>query len=577
VRRALTLAQMKRALAALAATTLVALGSASAASAAQRYASPTGTANDFCTALLPCDIVTAINGITANMPSAGDEVILESGTYYQPGTTSTPLSTELDPAVTLDIHGVAGDPMPVINAAVSGNEVLLLNQGSSLSASDLAIEQTGDAAGIFAGAGTFSQLFIRAGGASPEACIADQDLTDSVCDGDGTSTYGIQDNYSCNSEPETYTFNNVDAYGSGAADGIWFDDQGTCATTVDLTNVIARGGPTGYDLEAWGLASGSVSMTASHSDYVTVHTDDTATITTPGTAGNIEGAPTLVDPATGNFDETAASPTIDAGLTSSANGSIDVNGAPRTEGGLTDIGATEYSAAPTVSAAAPSAITSLAASLNGTVDPGNAPTTYSFSYGPTAALGESTPAATLTPSVSAEPVSASIAGLSPGAPYYYELTATNADGSATTSVASFTALPAPALSGLKFAPSRFRAAKGGASIAKAKKHPTGSLVSYDDSQAATTTFTVKRKLSGVLHDQKCVAPGHHQSHKHPKPCTRLVTLGTFTHDDSAGANSFRFSGAVGGRALHAGHYVLSGVPETTTSGGALTADFTVIA
>jgi hypothetical protein len=57
--------------------------------------------------------------------------------------------------------------------------------------------------------------------------------------------------------------------------------------------------------------------------------------------------------------------------------------------------------------------------------------------------------------------------------------------------------------------------------------------------------------------------------------TRLVTLGTFTHADSAGANSSHFSGAVGGRALHAGRYVLSAVPETTTSGSAQTATFKI--
>jgi hypothetical protein len=53
-------------------------------------------------------------------------------------------------------------------------------------------------------------------------------------------------------------------------------------------------------------------------------------------------------------------------------------------------------------------------------------------------------------------------------------------------------------------------------------------------------------------------------------------LAVLAHADTAGANSFHFSGVVGGRVLHSGRYVLSALPETITSGSAQTTDFTII-
>jgi len=86
---------MKRWLFAAGTTLLFALVLAASASAAQRYAAPNGTANLSCSQLLPCDIETAINGITMNMPVENDEVIVEPGSYYEIGTASTPLAASL--------------------------------------------------------------------------------------------------------------------------------------------------------------------------------------------------------------------------------------------------------------------------------------------------------------------------------------------------------------------------------------------------------------------------------------------------------------------------------------------------
>lgn len=44
-------------------------------------------------------------------------------------------------------------------------------------------------------------------------------------------------------------------------------------------------------------------------------------------------------------------------------------------------------------------------------------------------------------------------------------------------------------------------------------------------------------------------------------CTRLVLVGAFAHRDRVGANHFRFSGRVNGRALEPGRYVFEVTAE----------------
>ena len=72
---------------------------ATAAAAATRYADPAGTAADPCSQAQPCDIVTAINNA-----SAGDTVIVNSGTY---GSAGSPLTTKLGTGTNLTIQGQA--------------------------------------------------------------------------------------------------------------------------------------------------------------------------------------------------------------------------------------------------------------------------------------------------------------------------------------------------------------------------------------------------------------------------------------------------------------------------------------
>jgi hypothetical protein len=101
-------------------------------------------------------------------------------------------------------------------------------------------------------------------------------------------------------------------------------------------------------------------------------------------------------------------------------------------------------------------------------------------------------------------------------------------------------IPTPVLSRLRLMPAAFRAARRGATVARAA---TGATISYSVSEASTTTFTVDRASRG-----RKFIPLH----------------GNFTHHDVAGANHFHFTGRIGGRALSPGRYRLNATPRSAT-------------
>jgi hypothetical protein len=99
-------------------------------------------------------------------------------------------------------------------------------------------------------------------------------------------------------------------------------------------------------------------------------------------------------------------------------------------------------------------------------------------------------------------------------------------------------------------------ATSGASVAQATR---GTVVSYTNSQRATTTFTVHRPRRGYRKGRRCVTRRPRGVRK-PKRCTLYKRVkGSFTHEDVAGANSLRFTGRLGGKTLKPGRYRLSAV------------------
>jgi hypothetical protein len=112
---------------------------------------------------------------------------------------------------------------------------------------------------------------------------------------------------------------------------------------------------------------------------------------------------------------------------------------------------------------------------------------------------------------------------------------------------------APSLGSFLLSPSSFIAANAGPGVVAAKRRAVGTTVVYKLSEAATATFSVTQKVTGVKKGKTCVAgkPGHGK-----KKCTRTVVLGSFTQSGNSGLNSFKFMGRLKNKALKKGSYAL---------------------
>jgi hypothetical protein len=135
----------------------------------------------------------------------------------------------------------------------------------------------------------------------------------------------------------------------------------------------------------------------------------------------------------------------------------------------------------------------------------------------------------------------------------------------------------PAASGESISPSSFEAAPSGPSAASARRRKYGARVTYTLNVATEVRFTVQQRqpgrYTGKGRKRRCVV----QTRKNAKAkkCTRLVTLrGSFARSGLAGANSFRFTGRLGGKTLKPGTYALVATPMANGKAGhAATATF----
>jgi hypothetical protein len=162
-----------------------------------------------------------------------------------------------------------------------------------------------------------------------------------------------------------------------------------------------------------------------------------------------------------------------------------------------------------------------------------------------------------------------VGGLQPSTAYSFTVTAANAAGSGRPSASTqqvTTLAPAagqtpPALSALKISLISFFAAPSGGPTAQG--HGTGTELTYSDSEAATVTIDVIRVRSGFMHAGACLTRGAPARRR----CTSYELLGTFTKQDSPGADSLHFSGRLNGRALPGGVYQLRLTPTASGLAG----------
>jgi hypothetical protein len=324
---------MKRLLASLVGILFAAGATPALATTPPRYASPSGTSSDSCaTPATACDIRTAIDGSGGNNPVTGQEIIVEPGTYT--------LTSELVMTVgNLDVHGVAGEPRPVIK----GTSMQLLDQnGSGDTLSYLEFDELGaggnDVIGSYSG--VLDGLLVT-GDTSGNLCQCyNGTLRNSVLIVSGTGA-GAAWGLNSNGGSSTETLRNDTLIATGASDYAMFMDQygsPVATTTIDAKNVIALNTAGGHDVYSYGSKS---IIDMADSDYSSPETGGGGVLTNGG--ANITAAPVFVNQAADDYRELASSPTVDAGTNDTANdGTLDFAGSPRLSGSHTDIGAFEY-------------------------------------------------------------------------------------------------------------------------------------------------------------------------------------------------------------------------------------------
>ena len=347
--------------------------------------------------------------------------------------------------------------------------------------------------------------------------------------------------------------------------------QGICdlsigTITIDATNLTVTGGGSGVAFRSIGGqgCGGHVAVSSS-----LVHEVGKTVDCAPGTGtasvavsysdadlagpGKVTGActgavdagnnffadPLLATPATLQPVPRFDSPLVDAGdpAAPGVGQPTDIAGLPRAVNGRRDVGAFEYGRRPPSLAVASSSGTARTtepiAFTATTSDPdlGDAVTVgWSFDDGATAAGNESSHAFLTAGTHTATATATDSAGV----------TTVRAVRVMVTGPSSTPALPdttKPSLSPLRLSSRKFRAARSGPAVSRAK---VGTKVSFALSEASSVRFTVQRQA------------------KRRNGARRWIAIkGSFRFAGKAGANSLRFRGRIGGRKLKPGSYRLT--------------------
>ncbi len=311
----------------VAALTVGMLWLAAPAQAAQRYASPNGTATSGCVELNPCSLQIAAQA------APGDEVIVEPGTY------ST--AAEIAVRANTSMHGRAGAPRPrLVTSALTGIEI---QAGATLS--DFEIQHTANSSqGALRVQGTADRVFVES---ASYACAFTRDgavIRNSVCFTTGDQAYGVVYAAGAGAQlpVETGTLRNVTVFAQFGY-GILVDAGNFAQLVIRATNTSVFGVLDDIVTREGGT-QGNVSATVilDYSIFQFVNTFGGGLVTPPGSPTNLNlTAHRFVSVTARDFHQSPGAPTIDAGITSPANGPADLDGRARAQGGSTDIGAFE--------------------------------------------------------------------------------------------------------------------------------------------------------------------------------------------------------------------------------------------
>jgi hypothetical protein len=210
-------------------------------------------------------------------------------------------------------------------------------------------------------------------------------------------------------------------------------------------------------------------------------------------------------------------------------------------GPATDIGADEIAPFAVPLLTSVDQVTAHSATVHGTIDPGPVAVTYRLEYGANAFDQHVDGTAALTPGGGPQHVTFDLAGLSPATQFTARLVAINERGTKTSATKGFTTdAPRPVVNAFAVKPGRFVVAAAPTPVSARSHHhrpPRGAKISFTASEAGSVRISFRR-----------VPPGR--------------KLKALTHSAVGGANTVKFTGRIGRKALAPGRYVAM-IVETT--------------
>jgi hypothetical protein len=260
--------------------------------------------------------------------------------------------------VGIDVGGEPGVPRPTV-VAPSEEEAFGILSEANLHDVNVISEDSFTPLAVVEG--SVERAFVESKDAGAACVLFNAVLIDTVCLGreaDGVQMGGSTATY------HAY-LHNVDAIGSVIGIQIFAPLEAGKENRLEATNTIAVGGPTFDDVSVSGTTGGAQAL-FTNSDYASTTIfgpSENLRITAAGTGGNIAAPPQFVAASSLDFHQLATSPTVDAGLTVSTNGELDLDRNPRalsahptcdSTAGPTDIGAYELVAPLPVCAPPPS-------------------------------------------------------------------------------------------------------------------------------------------------------------------------------------------------------------------------------
>lgn len=322
---------------------------ASMATAATRYAAPGGTGADPCARpAKPCSVYTAADeNAPGSTIKAGDVVELAPGTYHAEveGEFGFVPSVMLPEGVM--VRGQTGKARPVI--ILRDNESYgAFYVPTAAEVADVEIRnRSGYGPAIEISGGTLDRVIARSASAEPTCGFLSGTIRSSACLSLGEGP-AIGTSVAAKGTFEGVIRNStLIATGPGGV-GMQFICSAFkrgMTVTIDAVGVLVSGEKKDVIVEAGPLNKGrgaTVRIELQASSYATVETEalhgGTASVTAPGTNGNITGLPLL---AAGNLHQLPGSPTIDTGAVDGASDTLDVDKQLRTMGEMPDIGADE--------------------------------------------------------------------------------------------------------------------------------------------------------------------------------------------------------------------------------------------